>query len=87
MTIQYKGQSRGFNYRIAEIFFDEDNAKETKLAERIANFLEKVEGYKVDCGIPSELIIVVENHDEYEELVKTYKEAKKMFRDCMKYGF
>lgn len=87
MTIRYKGMTKDYEYRVAEINFDEDNKKEKILAERLAFFLENVKGYSIDCPVEGYMICEVENMDEYKEFKRDYKEAKKMILNCMKYGF
>ena len=42
MTIGYKGCDKDFEYRLAEINFDEENEKESELARRLTFFLERV---------------------------------------------
>lgn len=87
MTINYKGCDKDFEYRLAEITFDEDSKKESELAERLAFFLEKVKGYSVDHVTDGYMTCEVEDMNEYKEFKKDYKEAKKMILNCMKYGF
>lgn len=87
MIINYKGWDKDFEYRLAEIKFDEENKKEIELAERLTFFLERVKGYSIDCPVEGYMICKVENMDEYKEFKRDYKEAKKMILHCMKYGF
>ncbi|MFR0074332.1 MAG: hypothetical protein ACLRVD_08235 [Blautia caecimuris] len=87
MTIGYKGMTKDYEYRIAEINFNEDNEKEKTLAERLIFFLKNVKGYSIDHSIYGYITYQVENMDEYKEFKRDYKEAKKMILNCMKYGF
>lgn len=87
MTIGYKGMTKDYEYRIAEINFNEDNEKEKTLAERLIFFLKNVKGYSIDYSIYGYITYQVENMDEYKEFKRDYKEAKKMILNCMKYGF
>ena len=84
MTINYKGYSNDYKYRVAEISFDTE--KESKLMDRMQAFLEKVHGYTVDIcdGLA---LIEVDSREEYEMVVEDYKAAKKMLKNCMRYGF
>lgn len=84
MTINYKGYSNDYKYRVAEIGFD-DETEET-LMNRLAGFLEKVHGYTVDI-IGGLALIEVDSREDYEELVKVYKAGKKMLKNCAKHGF
>lgn len=87
MTVGYKGMSKDYEYRLAEINFDEDNEKESELAARLFFFLENVKGYSIDHVTDGYMICEVEDKDEYKVFKKDYKEAKKMILNCMKYGF
>lgn len=84
MKINYKGMDKNFEYRIAEINFNEN---EMKLMERLAFWFEKVKGWKVDIATDDYALVEVEDMNEYKEFVKDYKEGKKMIKNCMKYGF
>lgn len=46
MTVTYKGMTKDFDYRVAEINFDEEN--ETEIVGRAIFFMERVKGYKID---------------------------------------
>lgn len=85
MTIQYCGQIKGekHNTRCAWI---EYNEKEETLFSRILNLMHKVTTWDASLfdGIA---LINVYDREEYEEFKDWYKEAKKMFTQCMKYGF
>lgn len=87
MTIGYKRCDKDYEYRLAEINFDEENEKESELARRLTFFLERIKGYSIDHPVDGYLICEVENIGEYKEFKDDYKEAKKMILDCMKYGF
>lgn len=87
MTINYKGISKDYEYRVAEISYNEDDKKDTELAERVAFFLERIKGWDIDTSVSGWIACEVENMDEYKEFKRDYKEAKKMILNCMKYGF
>lgn len=84
MKVNYKGTDKNFEYRIAEINFNED---EMNFMERLTFWLEKVKGWKVDIVTDDYALVEVEDINEYKEFVKDYKAGKKMIKDCMKYGF
>lgn len=86
MTINYKGMDKDYNYRVAEISWDDDNKKENILIDRLETFMYKVHGYNMDV-FSGYAIIEVSDRNEYKEVVGIYKKAKKMFINCMKYGF
>lgn len=87
MTIGYKGMSKDYEYRVAEICYNDDDKKDTELAERVAFFLIRIKGWDIDTAVPGWMCCQVENMDEYKVFKKDYKEAKKMILNCMKYGF
>lgn len=87
MTINYKGISKDYEYRVAEISYNEDDKKDTELAERVAFFLKRIKGWDIDTSVSGWMVCEVENMDEYKEFKKDYKESKKMILSCMKYGF
>lgn len=69
MTVNYKGYDKDFEYRLAEINFDEESEKEAELARRLAFFLERVKGYSIDNPVEGYMVCKVENMDEYKEFV------------------
>lgn len=83
MTINYKGYDKDFEYRLAEINFDEENKKESKLAKRLVFFLENVKGYSIDHPVEGYMTCEVENMDEYKEFKKDYKGER---GKCVFYG-
>lgn len=85
MTINYKGISKDFDYRVAEIHFNDE--KEVELMNRLAFWLEKVKGYTVDIVVDGYAVVEVENMDEYKEFKADYMVGKKMIKDCIKFGF
>lgn len=86
MTINYYGKNEYYTKRCAIISYDDENKTETILNDRIVDYLEKMTGYKISCEMGC-TIIEVDNRDDYKELVAEYKAAKKMLKNCMKYGF
>ena len=46
MTVTYKGMTQDFEYRVAEVNYDDENKKEVELVERTIFLMEKVKGYK-----------------------------------------
>lgn len=76
----------GKKYRLAVISYDVDNEKEARIVERIADLMHKVYGWNVQ-NIYGSAQCEVEDREEYEEFVKVYKEVKKMFYLCEKFGF
>lgn len=84
MTINYKGMDADYRYRTAEIYFNDD---EKQLMIRLEDFLERIKGWK-SSGICGDMCIFeVNDIDEYKEFVADYKEAKKMLKNCIKFGF
>ena len=54
---------------------------------RVFDFLRNIKGWNIDTGVYGWAGCEVEDRDEYDELVRDYKKAKKMLTACMKYGF
>lgn len=89
MTITYYGQMKDVkqNTRCAEIGFNEYSEKDTKLADRLIDLMEKVTDWKCSGGFEDCYLVKVEDREDFEEFKKWYKEAKKTLMNCMKYGF
>lgn len=87
MTINYKGMSKDFDYRAAEINYDDENEKEVTLINRLAFWLERVKGYSVDIAVAGYAVVEVENKEEYKQFKADYLVGKKMIKDCIKFGF
>lgn len=76
MTIEYRGKSEDLNYRCADICYNED--KEEEKAMKLVGELEN-NGY--ECYCDEEIIsVIVEDKEEYNELVKLYKALKKILK-------
>lgn len=87
MTINYKGCTKDYGFRVAEISYDDENEKERELMSRLAFWLERVKGWTVDTGIGGISFILVDDYEDYKYAVADYKVGKKMIKDCMKFGF
>lgn len=89
MTIKYYGQLRDChqNTRVAEIGFDEQNAKDVELADRLIGLMEKVTPWEIAGGFDDCYLVSIEDKNDYDDFKEWYKEAKKMLIQCMKYGF
>lgn len=80
MTVNYKGQDKDFEYRLAEIYFDEE--KEQGLFERISRVM-NIKGWNLEEISNGYASCLVESFEEYKAFVKDYKEVKK----SVKLGF
>ena len=75
MTIKYVG-NRQFKTRLAEFTYeDHEEARFDKIAEFMRN-----EGYDIDTGCENWAAIEVVDRNEYEQVVETYKKAKKQIK-------
>lgn len=83
MTANYKGMEDGYEYRIAEISFDDN---ETKKMERIA-FAMEIKGWNIDIVTDGYAMCEVSDKAEYKEFMQDWKECKRVITNCMKYGF
>lgn len=84
MTINYKGMDKDFNYRLAEINFDEDT--EQKIMDRIEQIM-RIKGWEIDQVAGGYGCCEVDNMDEYKQFVRDYKEVKKAVKLWERFGF
>lgn len=87
MRVTYKGRSKDYDYRVAEVTFNDESKKDQTIVERAIFFLERIKGYRIDISVPGYAICEVEDMDEFKMFSKDWHEAVKMIKDCMKYGF
>lgn len=85
MTVTYKGMKNDYEYRVAEINFNEE--KEETLVNKVAFFMEKVKGYKVDVVTNGYAVCEVEDRKEFTTFAREWREAVRMTKNCMKFGF
>lgn len=83
MTVLYKGRSKGFNYRLAEVFFTDD---EWELACRMEKPL-RIKGWDFEVVTDGYAGATVADFDEYKQFVKDYIEVKKAVKLWSKFGF
>lgn len=83
MTVNYKGTDKEFDYRLAEINFDED--KEQRLMDRIEQVM-RIKGYEINQVTNGYATCEVDNIGEYKDFVKEYKETKKAVKLWEKFG-
>jgi hypothetical protein len=87
MTINYKGATKDYEYRIAEIQYNDEDKKEMEIINRLVFFMNRVKGWDLTNAVAGWAYCEVENKDEYEKFKSDYKEAKRMITNCIKYGF
>lgn len=85
MTLTYKGMTSDFQYRVAEVNFNEET--EITLVNRVVFFMEKVKGYKVDIATSGYAVCEVEDRQEFTTFAREWREAVRMIKNCMKFGF
>lgn len=83
MTVNYKGMDKGFDYRLAEINFDEE--KEMKDYERLEKVM-RIKGWDLNLVTDGYASCEIENMFEYKQFVAVYKEVKKSIRLWKKFG-
>lgn len=83
MTVNYKGSDKEYNYRVAEISFDEN---EEKKIERIA-FAMSVKGWDINVVTDGYANCEVNDYEAYKMFMADWKECKRVITNCMKYGF
>lgn len=77
MTVNYKGVDAEFEYRLAEINFDEE--KEQKFYDRLEQVM-RIKGWDLNLVTDGYASCEVENMTEYKEFVADYKSVKKSIR-------
>lgn len=87
MTLSYYGQIKGekHNTRVAAIEWN--NKKDAVIAERIIDLMLKTTGWKNVSGFDEMFMVEVDDRNDFEDFRGFYKEAKRMFKACIKYGF
>lgn len=83
MTVNYKGMDSKFEYRLAEINFDE--GKEQKTYDRLEQVM-RIKGWDLNLVTDGYASCEVENMSEYKNFVKDYKSVKKSIRLWNKYN-
>lgn len=83
MRVNYKGMDADYNYRVAEIAFEEEKLN---VMERIA-FLMRIHSWNIDIVTDGYAMCEVNDIDEYKEFMKDWKACKKCILDCIKFGF
>lgn len=83
MTVNYKGMDKDFNYRLAEINFDEDT--EQRIMNRVEQVM-RIKGYEINQVADGYASCKVDSMDEYKEFVREYKEVKKAVKLWEKFG-
>ncbi len=83
MTVNYKGMNKDFDYRLAEINFDEDT--EQTLMDKIEKVM-NIKGYDLNQVTNGYASCEVENMEEYKQFVRDYKEVKTSAKLWIKFG-
>lgn len=83
MTVNYVGMSKNYNYRIAEINFNEE--KEQQFYNRLERIM-RIKGWNLNQIVNGYALCEVENMSEYKNFVKDYKSVKKSIRLWNKYN-
>lgn len=87
MTVNYIGERNRYSNRGARMAEFSYAEKEEAFALRLFDFLRDIKGWNIDDGVIGWAGCEVEDRDEYNDLVRDYKKAKKMLKACTKYGF
>lgn len=93
MTVSYMGaraaKENGMKkqfYHMAEMFYKEDDSRDTTLALRVFNLL-RIKGWDVKSGVSGWGGVIVADKEEYKVFLQDYKESKKCIQNCIKFGF
>lgn len=83
MRVDYKGIDADYDYRVAEISF---NDAEADKVERIV-FAMSVRGWDIDIVTDGYAVCEVDSYQEYREFMQDWKECRRVINNCTKYGF
>lgn len=86
MKVNYKGMDKDFNYRLAEICFDDENESEVKTMNDLAILMKIHGGYNIEIVTDGYACAEVDDHEDYEEFVRLYKKYKHHCSIWRKYG-
>lgn len=79
MRVNYKGMDSDYNYRIAEICFDDENKNEVKTMNDLVILMKIHGGYNIDIVSDGYACAEVDDYEDYKEFVRLYKGFK---HDC-----
>ena len=83
MKVNYKGTDNEYNYRVAEITYNE---KEVTLFERTSNLM-GIKGWTIDTVSDGYAVCEVDDREQYKAFMEDWKASKKCIRDCIKFEF
>ena len=83
MRVNYKGRANGYDYRIAEIYYED---RELRVLERIIQLM-GIYGYQIVNSVEGWAYCEVSDLEEYKEFMWAWKKAKKCIANCEKFGF
>lgn len=86
MTVNYKGMDKDFNYRLAEICFDDENENEIKSMNDLVILMKIHGGYNIEIIADGYASAEVDDYDDYKEFVRLYKKFKHDMALWRKYG-
>ncbi len=76
MRVSYKGQDKDFEYRLAEIGYEDD---EETVMKRIEQEMNK-RGWNLNIVADGYASCVVDDREEYKAFVEDYKQVKRMVK-------
>lgn len=79
MRVNYKGMDRDYNYRVAEISWDDENQKEENAIHRIA-YLMEVLGWSIEIVTNGYALCEVDDKEDYTEFMWDWKDCKKSIK-------
>lgn len=83
MRVNYKGMDRDYNYRVAEISWDDENQKEENAIHRIA-YLMEVLGWNIEIVTNGYALCEVDDKEAYTEFMRDWKDCKKSIKTNQK---
>lgn len=84
MQVKYKGISKDFDYRVAEIYYTDN---EQNILDRMCLGMSKTTNYRIDIVTDGYAICEVDDMNDFKDFCRLFKKWKKMINQCEKRGF
>lgn len=83
MRVNYKGMDKDYEYRIAEISFDEEEFNKVCYISKVM----AIKGWDIVVSTDTYATCEVENIEQYKDFMRDWKEVKKSVALWRKFGF
>mgnify|MGYP006943581313 CR=1 FL=1 len=79
MQVSYKGMTKDYDFRVAEINYDD--VEEYEKVEEMIKIMNKTGGWNIVNGVAGCASCQIENKSEYREFMKDWKASKKELKE------